>query len=63
MNAAPRYLIFDSGSNFKEEVITTIKNFGIEPEKPRFAATEKWIDRALGWQLPQRIAGSYSCAE
>jgi hypothetical protein len=28
-NSAPGYLIFDRGANFNEEVIDTVKSFGI----------------------------------
>jgi len=31
-DSAPRYLIFDRGSNFNQEVVETIKTFGIEPK-------------------------------
>jgi transposase InsO family protein len=35
-DSAPNYLIFDRGVNFNEEVISTIKNFGIEPKRTSF---------------------------
>ena len=35
-DSAPRYLIFDRGSNFNEEVVSTIKSFGIEPKRTSF---------------------------
>jgi hypothetical protein len=34
--SAPRYLIFDRGSNFNEEVVSAIKSFGIEPKRTSF---------------------------
>ena len=35
-DSAPRYLIFDRGSNFNEEVVDTIKSFGIEPKRTSY---------------------------
>ena len=35
-DSIPGYLIFDHGSNFSEEVICTIKSFGITPERTSF---------------------------
>ncbi|MGH9560469.1 MAG: transposase [Terracidiphilus sp.] len=35
-DSAPRYLIFDRGSNFNEEVIETLKGFGIQPKRTSF---------------------------
>ena len=32
-----RYLILDRGSNFNEEVIDTVKSFGIQPKQPASA--------------------------
>jgi putative transposase len=32
-DSAPRYLIFDRGSNFSAEVIAVIKSFGMEPKR------------------------------
>jgi hypothetical protein len=33
---APGYLIFDRGTNFNEEVIDTVKSFGIQPKRTSF---------------------------
>jgi hypothetical protein len=33
---APRYLISDRGTQFKEEVIDTMKSFGIHPKRTSF---------------------------
>jgi hypothetical protein len=33
---APGYLIFDRGSQFNEEVIDTVKMFGIQPKQTSF---------------------------
>jgi transposase InsO family protein len=33
---APRYLIFDRGTNFNDNVVDTIKSFGIEPKRISF---------------------------
>jgi hypothetical protein len=33
---APSYLIFDRGTQFNEEVIDTMKSFGIHPKRTSF---------------------------
>ncbi len=35
-DSASRYLIFDRAANFDEEVVSTIKSFGIEPKRTSF---------------------------
>ena len=35
-DATQKYLIFDRGSNFNEEVVSTIRSFGIEPKRTSF---------------------------
>jgi len=35
-DSASKYLIFDRGSNFNVEVVSTIKSFGIEPKRTSF---------------------------
>ncbi len=35
-DSVPRYLIFDRGSNFSEEVADTIKSFGTQPKRTSF---------------------------
>jgi putative transposase len=49
--SAPRYLIFDRGSNFNEEVVSTIKSLGIEPKRTSFQSP---------WQngVAERFVGS-----
>jgi putative transposase len=48
-DSAPGYLIFDRGSNFNEEVIDTVKSFGIEPKRTSFRSpwqngvAERWV--------------------
>ena len=48
-DSAPRYLIFDRGSNFNEEVVDTIKSFGIQPKRTSFRSpwqngvAERWV--------------------
>ena len=37
-NPTAKYLIFDRATNFSEEVISTIKNLGIDPCGPASAA-------------------------
>lgn len=50
-DSAPRYLIFDRGSNFNEEVVETVKSFGIEPKRTSFQSP---------WQngVAERFVGS-----
>jgi hypothetical protein len=35
-DSVPGYLIFDRAANFDEEVIDTIKTFGIQPKRTSF---------------------------
>jgi transposase InsO family protein len=48
-DSAPGYLLFDRGSNFNEEVISTIKTFGIEPKRTsphspwQNGVAERWV--------------------
>jgi transposase InsO family protein len=48
-DSAPRYLIFDRGSQFNEELIDTVKMFGIKPKRTSFRSTwqnsvaERWV--------------------
>jgi transposase InsO family protein len=50
-DSAPRYLIFDRGSNFSEEVVEVITSFGIEPKRTSFQSP---------WQngIAERFVGS-----
>jgi transposase InsO family protein len=50
-DATPKYLIFDRAANFGEEVVSTIKSFGIEPRKTSFRSP---------WQngVAERFVGS-----
>ena len=47
----PDYLIFDRGTQFNEEVIDTVKSFGIQPKRISFrspwqnAAAERWVGK------------------
>lgn len=47
-DSAPRYLIFDNGTQFNEEVIDTAKSFGIQPKRTNFRSpwqngvAERW---------------------
>jgi transposase InsO family protein len=47
-DSAPRYLIFDRGANFSEEVIEAVKSFGIQPRRTSFRSpwqngvAERW---------------------
>jgi putative transposase len=48
-DSAPGYLIFDRGASFNEEVIDTVKRFGIQPKRTRFRSpwqkgvAERWV--------------------
>lgn len=48
-DTAPRYLIFDRGSQFNEEVIDAVKSFGIQPKRTSFRSpwqngvAERWV--------------------
>lgn len=48
-DSAPKYLIFDRAANFNQEVISTIKNMGIEPKRTSFRSpwqngvAERWV--------------------
>ena len=48
-DSAPKFLIFDRGANFNEEVIDTVKSFGIQPKRTSFRSpwqngvAERWV--------------------
>jgi len=48
-DSAPRYLIFDRGSNFSDGVVETIRGFGVEPKRTSIQSpwqngvAERWI--------------------
>jgi transposase InsO family protein len=48
-DSAPSYLIFDRGAQFYEEVIDTVKSFGIKPKRTSFRSpwqngvAERWV--------------------
>jgi transposase InsO family protein len=48
-DSAPRYLIFDHGTQFNEDVIGAIKSFGIKPKQTSFRSpwqngvAERWV--------------------
>jgi transposase InsO family protein len=48
-DSAPGYLIFDRGTQFNDEVIDTIKDFGIKPKRTSFRSpwqngvAERWV--------------------
>jgi transposase InsO family protein len=48
-DSAPRYLIFDRGTQFDSEVIDTMKDFGIQPKRTSFRSpwqngvAERWV--------------------
>jgi transposase InsO family protein len=48
-DSAPSYLIFDRGAQFNEEVIETVKSFGIKPKRTTFRSpwqngvAERWV--------------------
>jgi putative transposase len=48
-DSAPKFLIFDRGANFNEEVVRTVKSFDIQPKRTSFrspwqnGAAERWV--------------------
>jgi putative transposase len=48
-DSAPKYLIFDCGANFNEDVIDMVKSFGIQPKRTSFRSpwqngvAERWV--------------------
>jgi transposase InsO family protein len=48
-DSAPGYLIFDRGTQFNDEVIDTVKSFGIQPKRTSFRSpwqngvAERWV--------------------
>ena len=48
-DSAPSYLIFDRGPQFNNEVIETVKSFGIQPKRTSFRSpwqngvAERWV--------------------
>jgi transposase InsO family protein len=48
-DSVPGYLIFDRAANFGEEVVSTIKSFGIQPKRTSFRSpwqngvAERWV--------------------
>jgi putative transposase len=48
-NSAPKYLIFDRCTNFNQEIIDTVKSFGVQPKRTRFQSpwqngvAERWV--------------------
>jgi transposase InsO family protein len=50
-DSAPRYLIFDRGASFNDQVVDTIKSFGIQPKRTSFQSP---------WQngVAERFVGS-----
>jgi putative transposase len=48
-DSAPGYLIFDRGASFNEEVIDTVKSFGVQPKRISFRSpwqngvAERWV--------------------
>jgi transposase InsO family protein len=50
-DSAPRYLIFDRGSSFNDDIVEMIKSFGVEPKRTNFQSP---------WQngVAERFVGS-----
>jgi transposase InsO family protein len=48
-DAVPKYLIFDRGTQFNEEVVDTMKSFGVQPRRTSFRSpwqngvAERWV--------------------
>jgi transposase InsO family protein len=60
-DSAPGYLIFDRGTNFNQEVIDTVKSFGIQPKRTGFRSpwqngvAERWVGNCRRDLLDQVI--------
>jgi transposase InsO family protein len=60
-DSAPGYLIFDRGKNFNQEVIDTVKSFGIQPKRTGFRSpwqngvAERWVGNCRRDLLDQVI--------
>jgi putative transposase len=60
-DSAPKFLIFDRGSNFNEEMICTMKSMGIEPKRTSFRSpwqngvAERWVGNCRRGLLDQVI--------
>jgi transposase InsO family protein len=59
-DSAPGYLIFDRGASFNEEVIDTVKSFGIQPKRTSFQSpwqngvSERWVGNCR-WDLLDHV--------
>jgi transposase InsO family protein len=48
-DSAPGYVIFDRGANFNDEVVNTVKSFGIQPKRTSYRSpwqngvAERWV--------------------
>jgi hypothetical protein len=51
----PTYLIFDRAANFNEEVVSTVKSFGIQADQLPQSLAERCC-RTLGWELQTGFA-------
>ena len=56
-DSAPGYLIFDRGTQFNEEVIDTMKSFGIEPKRPASVVRGRTVLQNAG---SATVDGTYS---
>jgi len=71
---APKYLILDRGSNFNEEVIDTVRSFGLEPKRTSFRSpwqngvADRWVGNCrdlldhfnvLNERHPKRLMNEY----
>ncbi len=70
-DSAPKYLIFDRGANFDQEVIDTVKNFGIQPKRTNFRSPwqkdysshcTSWVRCAMTLFTSRRLDSLTPCA-
>jgi putative transposase len=66
-DSAPGYLIFDRGASFNEQVIDTVKSFGIQPKRTSFQSpwqngvAERWVGNCRRDLLDHVIVVNEGC--
>ena len=68
-DSAPKYLIFDRGAHFNEEVIDIVKSFGIQPKRTSFRSpwqngvAERWVGNCRRDLLDHVIVAQRTASE
>jgi putative transposase len=57
-DSAPAYLIFDRGASFNEEVIATVKSFGIQPKRTSFRSPWQTASQSVGLATAAEISST-----